>query len=160
RAIGKSATVVRAPTSLADASVFVGDALPAVDDVVVTPAFVVFDDRSGPSVSISSLNAPSWTPADARALISIDAHVTGARGKSLDVTLRNGDLVVDRATRRIATDEEHAPIALGFIPTAVGAASLRVSARIDGSVANADAVVDVRDKRWAVLFFDPRPSWM
>jgi len=160
RVIGKSATVVRAPTSLADASVFVGDALPTVDDAVPTPAFVVFDDRAGTSVVISSLSAPPWTPKDARAPIAIDAHVTHARGKTMDVMLRAGDLVVDRTTRRIASDDEHAAIALGFIPTAAGAASLRISARIDGSVANADAVVDVRDKRWAVLFFDPRPSWM
>src|SRR6185503_15219195 len=41
-------------------------------------------------------------------------------------------------------------------------APLRVTAALAGttSVANADVSVDVRDKRWTVLFFDPRPSWM
>jgi len=46
-------------------------------------------------------------------------------------------------------------------PVGVGAAALRVVATLSGTAdsAAADMVVDVRDARWSVLFFDPRPSW-
>ncbi|MGH7619086.1 MAG: hypothetical protein ACREPM_17840, partial [Gemmatimonadaceae bacterium] len=45
-------------------------------------------------------------------------------------------------------------------PTAPGATRLRVLAALGGDTTAADLSVDVRDTRWAVLFFDPRPSWM
>jgi hypothetical protein len=53
-------------------------------------------------------------------------------------------------------------IPLSFAPFAAGTARLRVVARVGSGPdsATVDAVVDVRDRRWSVLFFDRRPSWM
>lgn len=160
RAIGKTATVVRASTSTADASVIVGNALPTSFEELHGPVFAVLGDRSAPSVALTSIDAPAWTPSDARAPIVSGLHVTNARGKSLDVALRRGDLVVDRATRTIGSDDERATVTLGFVPTALGATPLRVTAHVAGAEVSGDAVVDVREKKWAVLFYDPRPSWM
>jgi hypothetical protein len=51
---------------------------------------------------------------------------------------------------------------MSFAPTAVGTVPLHVTARIEGTrdSATADIVTDVRQTRWAVLFYDPQPSWM
>jgi hypothetical protein len=160
RTVEKTAIVVRAPTSAADASILVGDALPSPLGAVTSPVFAVLGDRSDASVSIAALRAPAWTPLDARVPVTIDAHAVHARGRTVDVELRDGDLVVDRSSHTVATDDEHVPVTLGFVPTATGAASLTVAARVGGARASANAVVDVRDQRWAVLFFDARPSWM
>jgi hypothetical protein len=160
RALSKTFTVVRAPAPNADATVLIGDSPPPLDETAL-PAFAVFADRSGPTLALAAVRAPSWTPADARAPITIVAHVAGARGRTLDVTLENGSLVVDRVTRTITSDDERSSLTLGFLPTTVGAVPLRVSAHVDGAAtASANVVIDARDKRWAVLFFDPRPSWM
>lgn len=160
--LSKAFTVIRAPVSNADATVLVGDALPSVHDGLASPAFAVLSDRDGPTVTLDGVHAPAWSPADARVPVATVAHVTGARGRTLDLTLRSGDLVVDHMTHAVASDDERIALSLGFVPTAPGAAALHVVAAVDGGRAPAttDIAVDVRDKRWAVLFFDPRPSWM
>ena len=162
RTLDKSFVVIRSPAPNADATVVAGDAPPHGIDALAGPLFAVLSDRDGPTVTLDAVHAPSWTPADARAPITVDAHVTGARGHTVEVSLRRGDLVVDRATREIAIDDERVPLSLAFVPTAVGAVPLRISAAVDGArlPATADVVVDVRGTRWPVLFFDPRPSWM
>ena len=49
-----------------------------------------------------------------------------------------------------------------MLPPAAGTAPLRVDAVIAGTAAaaHADVAVNVRDTRWSVLFYDPRPSYM
>jgi hypothetical protein len=160
--LSKSFDVVRAPAPNSDATVLVGDAPFDATQGAQSPVFAVVDDRDEPAIALTAMHAPTWTPADARAPIVVVARVTHARGRIVIATLQREGLVIDRVTRTIATDDEHVPLTLGFVPTAVGAAPLEVVARVDGSpaAARADAVVDVRNQRWAVLFFDPRPSWM
>ena len=72
RTIEKTATVVRAPTSAADASILVGDALPSPLGAVTSPVFAVLGDRSDASVSIAALRAPAWTPLDARVPVTME----------------------------------------------------------------------------------------
>jgi hypothetical protein len=72
-----------------------------------------------------------------------------------------GGAVVDRVTRRLNGDSA-LTIPMSFVPSALGPVVIRVSASVDGadSPALADAAVDVVDATRAVLFYDPRPSWM
>jgi hypothetical protein len=162
RELDQNFTVIGARFAAADATVLVGNRPPTDDDVARAPVFGVFAAREGPTVTLDAVHAPSTAPFEARVPITTVVRVTGARGRTLDVTLRSGDLVVDRATRTVATDDEHVTVPLSFVPTITGPAPLRVSAAVGGAgaVANADVLVDVRDQRWSVLFFDPRPSWM
>lgn len=160
-ALSKRFTVVRAPLSTADASVLVGSHLPAATTELARPAFAVLETRTGPTVTLDRVQAPPSTPATARVPVTTVARMTGAQGRTLDVTLRVGGLVVDRATRDVRSNDERLSIPLAFVPITTGAARLRVTASLGpASHADADVVIDIRDTRWAVLFFDPRPSWM
>ena len=156
----KRFAVVRAPFAAANASVIVGDNLPANAGHLAGPVFAVLGERSGPTVILQSVLAPPSAPATARVPVTAVAHVTGARGRTLEVALRAGGLVVDRTTRVVRSDDERVSIPLAFVPATPGAARLRLSATLGGDSTTADVGVDVRDTRWAVLFFDPRPSWM
>ena len=159
--LSKRFTIVHAPLSTADASVLVGSRLPTTMGELARPAFAVLATRDGPTVTLDRVQAPPSTPATARVPVTTLAHVTGAQGRTLEVALRAGGLVVDRVSRDIRSNDERVSIPLAFVPTATGAVRLRVTASLGpASHADADVVVDVRDTRWAVLFFDPRPSWM
>ncbi len=160
--MSKDFTVVRAPIAAAAATVIVGERLPTQSTELASPAFSVFDDANNVTVSVDAVRAPSAAPPNARVPIAVSARVSGARGRTLDVTLRANGLVVDRVTKTIATDDEHTSATLTFVPTASGAAPLRVQAMVSGGKDSAmtDIVVDVRQTRIPVLFFDPRPSWM
>jgi hypothetical protein len=161
--LAKRFTVSRAASSAVDASVIVGDRLPhdVQDFAARVPVLAVNSERNGRAV-LEAISAPTTAQAGSRVPIDASIHATGARGRTLDVTLRAGPLVVDRISRVIAKDDEKIVMELGFVPPTIGAASLRVSAAVRGSrdTAFTDVAVDVRDQRWSVLFFDPRPSWM
>ena len=160
RALSKQFVVTRGAYSGADATVLVGNRLASDARAAAGPTFAVFADRR--AASIEYLDAPATAPLGSRVPVVAGVRAAGSRGRTLDVTLRAGALVVDRASRSIASDDEHVSVPLAFVPPAAGAAPLRVSAMIrdtrDSAVA--DVAVDVRDERWSVLFFDPRPSWM
>ena len=162
RALSKDFTVVRAPLAAAAATVIVGERLPTPSTELASPAFAVFDDANNATVSLDAVRAPSTAPPNARVPIAISARVNGARGRTLDVTLRANGLVVDRVTKTITTDDEHTSATLTFVPTASGATPLRVQAMVSGGKDSAmtDIVVEVRQTRIPILFFDPRPSWM
>lgn len=161
-ALSKEYTVVRAPVAGAAATVIVGERLPAEAGDLASPAFAVFGDRDGPVVSLDGVRAPEAAPPNSRVPITVSAHVTGARGRTLDVALRSNGLVVDRGTRAIASDDERMSVPLTFAPAIPGAAPLRITSMISGTQdsATTDIVVDVKQTRLSVLFFDPRPSWM
>lgn len=162
RTLAKRFTVTRASVSNAEGTVVVGSGLPSNTTDLAAPAFAILPDRDGPVVTFDAVRAPAWAPREARVVISTIARVTGGRGRTLDATLRAGGLVVDHVVRRVNTDDERVPVSLAFVPTVAGATALRVSATVVGArtPATTDVAADVRDKRWAVLFFDPRPSWM
>jgi hypothetical protein len=160
KSLEKRFTVIEAPLSATDATVLVGETLPAAFRELSTPLFVVRDDSVSNRVRIETVKVPQTSPLDARVPVTIVVRTFGVRGPALDVSLSSGGAIVDRMTRSIASDRSQ--FTLSFAPTAVGAAALRVTARLAGArdSATADVVTDVRPTRWSVLFFDPRPSWL
>jgi hypothetical protein len=161
--LAKRFTVSRAASSAVDASIVVGDRLPsdAQDFSSRMPVLAVNSERDGRAM-IEAASAPAAAPSGSRVPVDASIRMSGARGRTLDIALRAGPVIVDRFSRVVASDDERIATELGFVPPTVGASPLRVSATLRGSrdTAVADLAVDVRDQRWSVLFFDPRPSWM
>lgn len=155
-------TVVDGPFTGAAATVLAGARPPAGSADLAAPAFVVLPEPAGPSVTLVEVSAPARSAPRSRVPVVATVRAQGARGRRVEVALRAGALDVDRAVREVVTDDERFDVPLTFVPTAVGAAPLRVTASLerDERVAHADIVVDVLDERWAVLFSDPRPTWM
>lgn len=157
-----SFTVLRAPFAGVSATVVAGARVP--DDIgqLTGTAFAVLPPTSGVQLTLTRLDAPSRATVDARVAVSSVLEVRGARGKQLELSLLADGNVVDRVTRAIQLDTLRAELPLSFVPTSQGAVTLRVEARIAGATehVSSDVVVDVRVEKWAVLFFDPRPSWM
>ncbi|MGH7615668.1 MAG: hypothetical protein ACREPM_00395, partial [Gemmatimonadaceae bacterium] len=81
RALDKQFTVVRAPLAAANASVIVGDNLPAGASELARPVFAATAERAGPTVTIESAEAPASSPTAARVPVAALAHITGARGR-------------------------------------------------------------------------------
>ena len=146
RALSKDFTVVRAPIAAAAATVIVGERLPTEANELASPAFNVFDDRDGPVCRSTPYAHPPPRHPTLACQSPSSARVTGARGRTLDVTLRANGLVVDRVTRAIASDDQRTSLSLTFVPTAPGAAPLRVSRNglRRARSATTDIVVDVR----------------
>jgi hypothetical protein len=163
RALQKNFTVLPARFAAASATVLVGDALPAPGDAgFASPVFAVTGDTSLPAVSIEAARAPSSPPLDARVPVSVVVGARAARGKTLELSLESNGLVRDRVTRNVTADVEQVSASLSYLPTAAGATPLRIVAHLAGArdSSQADLLVDVRDTRWPILFYDPHPSWM
>jgi hypothetical protein len=170
RELGEEFTVIPAPFAAAAATVVVGSRLPTELGELASPVFAVLPVRDGPAALIEAVHAPASAALEARVTLTTATRAIGANGRTLEATLRMGDVVIDRATRSIGSNDERHDIPLSFVPTSVGAVPLRVTVTIDGSPATtgsgaqssaaADVVLDVRDVRWSILFFDPRPSWL
>ena len=165
RELGERFTVIPAAFPPAAATVLVGTRLPAPVLEVGSRAFAVVPER-GPVALIEAVNVPDGAALDARVPVTATIQVVGAQGRDLETTLHAGGAVIDRSVRRIESDAQLLTASLVFIPTATGAVPLRISTRLTGAPATnatpatADLVIDVRDDRRAVLFFDPRPSWL
>jgi hypothetical protein len=156
--LSKHSTVTRGAFGGADATVLVGDQLPGDEREFSTPSFAV---ARNPGTTIESVHAPAVAPAASRVPVEGRVHVVGARGKDVELTLRAANIVVDRATTAVKSDDERIPIALSFVPPTSGAVPMTVSAQVAGSAsASADLLLEARDDRFSILFFDPRPSWM
>lgn len=159
KTVAKRYTVVRQASPIADASVIVGDQLPAIDELPM-PSLVVLPDGVRPRITVERIDVPNSAPVNARVPVTAVVHVSAARNRTVDVSLRAGASTADHVSRTITTDTATLTVSLGFVPTATGATPLRVEASMSGAASSvADAGVDVRDKKWAVLFFDTRPSW-
>jgi hypothetical protein len=153
--------VSRLPMAGASATVLVADRPPQPAAEFAAPVFAVLPDSLAPSVAIQRIDLPAVVPSDSRVPVVARLAVHGANAKTLDVTLRAGSVVVGHLTRRIGLSDTTLSLPLSFVPTALGATALRVTAKLTGASANAiaDVATDVRDHRWSVLFHDPRPSW-
>jgi hypothetical protein len=147
--------------------VLVGARLPATAPELSSSVFAVLPSDDGESRTvIEAVIAPARAALDARVSIATRIDISGRGADTLETTLSLGDAVIDRVTQRVDAEGGPRTVELSFVPTAVGSVALRVSTRLmgEGSGAerssHADLVIDVRDDRWGVLFFDPRPSWM
>lgn len=160
RSLENRFSVIDAPLPGADATVLVGETMPTSFKEFSTPLFVVRADTASDHVRIETVRAPRSAPLDASVPVTIVARTFGARGRTLEAQLSTGGVVVNRSMRPI--DGDRTQLTLSFAPTAVGTVPLRVIARITGArdSATADAVTEIRQTRWTVLFYDPQPSWM
>jgi hypothetical protein len=160
RSLASTFTVLSAPFANASGSVIVGDAPPVSNEGLPTPAFAVAANTTEPSVRITGLQAPRRASSGSRIPVTVNVDAIGARGRTLDVELRAGGVVVARTARPVG---DAAPIRVAFTYVApdTGAVVLRATAALGdlNRRDSADAVIDVRDARWRVLFFDARPSW-
>jgi hypothetical protein len=162
KSIEKRFAVARSAIAGASAAVLVGGRLPPSGAELPTPAFVVVSDTSSPAVNVERIEAPARGSADARIPVVAHLAVHRAADRTLEVSLRVDGAQSERVARRVGPADSVLAIPLSFIAPARGANVVHVAAAIRGSNADAaaDAVVDVSDRRWAILFFDPRPSWM
>ena len=156
-------TIVRGPTIGAAAIVHVGNRLPDPAMRHVTPAFVVAPEPRSPWIEIESVEAPARAHLHSRVPITVQVRSAAARGRTIVVTLESGGVAIDRVTREIAVDDDLQTVPLTLTPAATaGTVPLIVRAKIEGQAdgARADLGIEIRDRRWAVLAFDRRPSWM
>ena len=163
--VGKTYTVARGTLAGASATIVAGDALPAEADVespsIDAPLFAVTPALDRPSLSILALDAPRTAPALSRIRVNAVVRVTGARAKNVDVSLRDDAVSLDHATRRAVRDDDTLRVTMTFVAPDAAPRPLHLIAHVDDAVdAVADELIDVRDQKWAVLFYDPRPSWM
>lgn len=147
--------VARGPDAGAAALVVVGDRLPAGIEVGQTPAFALLPAAG---VSIDRIDAPERASLDSRVPIGFVAHAP-AGGSTVEARLRVNGLVVDRQAHTLTTNDDTLTGTLTFAATSTGLARLQIEVESGATTASADAAIDVDKTRWAVLSFDPRPSW-
>lgn len=162
KSLASSFTVLRASFGRAAATVLVGDSPPPLGAPLGGTVFSVLADRPAATVTLEVADAPSWAPLDGRVLVRVVARVTGAKGRAVEFALQSGPLTVATSTEIALSDDARVSASLTFIPSTLGATRLRVSASISGNaaVARSDLGVEVGKKKYAVLFYDARPSWM
>jgi len=159
-ALDGSFTVVRGPFTSAAGVVIVGNSVPEPLAGSHMPAVAVVLARTR-AITIERVDAPRTASPDARVRIDAIVRATGAAGRNLEVDLRDGSIVLDRAIQAVSGDDARIEIPLSFVPASTGGRILRVDARIEGGDAgvHADLAIDVHEARYNVLFFDHRPSW-
>ena len=169
-------TVIAGPTIGAAAVVHIGSSLPDPISRELSPAFVIAPEPRAPWVVIEAIDAPARAHVHSKAPVTVHVRARTARGRSLTVTLEAEGVVVDRATREIASDDEVQVVPLAFAGAmTAGTVPLVVRAAVTGEArlaqtgeaglaptgaARADVGIEIRDRRWPVLAFDRRPSWM
>ncbi len=151
RALGGTARVVDAPFALVDATVLVGNvlpaSLPASSPAAVpaslrresTPVFAVTDDVDRANVRVSRLEVPAFVPLHASTEIRVtmavsdldqSGDVNAARAnvpaRELLLTLRSGKALLDRRALRIDAGDTTVRAMLAFVPARTGAVPLRV----------------------------------
>lgn len=159
--LAKDFTVMRVPYAGAAATVLVGSHVPQTAIDAAGAVFAVAPEASVNNVALESVHAPKRAAVDARVPVVATVHPRGLKGKELEFALRANGSIVDRLMHKVESDNERFEATLSYVPTAAGAVRLRAEASIAGARAEAaDVVVDVRAQKWAVLFYDARPSWM
>jgi hypothetical protein len=145
----------------ASATIVVGEGLPAAAADVVAPAFAVLPAPRDPSVAITAIDVPRETPFASRAPVEVSVRVRQGSGQKVEIALRQGAATIDRVERTVASADDTLHVALDFVPPTRGPVTLTASARLVGTPVSseADAVTDVTDRPWSVLFFDRQPSW-
>ena len=160
-AISRRFTVVRGRMDGAAGTVLVGTTLP--DEFTSMPGTVVAvsPGTPSPSVTIVAVDVPRDVPLNARVPVQLRVAVTGATRQTIAVVLRSAGVVADTATVPFSGDSAIVPFNLTFVPLAARLTQLTVEARLTGtsSADSASVVVDAREARYPVLFFDPRASW-
>src|SRR4051812_35408223 len=95
--LSKRFIITRGAFAGADANVLVGDHLPRDADDFDKDVFAVTRDRA--TTTIESVHAPSTAPSSSKVPVDGRIHIVGARGETVELTLRASGVVVDRATK-------------------------------------------------------------
>lgn len=158
RALRADFDVLDAAFAGADASVLVGRRLPRDVELAGRPVFAALPPPHG--IRIESFELPRTAQVDAVVPVNAALLVAGPPGRTVVVSLMAGPLEVDRLELQASPETGRLAVRLAWIPPDTGATRLRIVARSGEDAAAADAVIDVRDARTAVLFHDARPSWL
>jgi hypothetical protein len=158
-ALDRRFTVVRGVSDAASATVVVGE-MPDELKYATGPVFAVIPARRRPDIRIARIDAPVSPQANAQVTVDVHVPVVGATGRDLHVQLTMDGLVVGQKTSTVRADSTEVSVAIPVSPDA-GAKVLQATARLNGEPAadSASFVMNVRDDRLPVLFFDSRPSW-
>lgn len=164
QSLSEKYTVVAAPLASAAGSVIIGDHLPDGAQQLAAPSVVVSRRSTELALFFQQLQAPSVASTDARVAVRANVLVRGVRtGANPLVTtqLVAQGIVVSSEQLRVAHDSAIA-MSLSFVPTRAEPVVLQVRAFVDGGrdTIRHDLLVNVRDTRRNVLFFDRRPSWI
>jgi hypothetical protein len=157
--LGGSFNVIRAPFNAAAAMVIAGSPLTLRPADLTGPVFAVTHEP--PALEIHRVDAPTRVHLNDRVPVTVHVRTRAGAGTRLEVSLNAAEVVVDRVQRTTAAAIDSLVAPLSFVPTSVGAVPLRVVVTRNGDQpAEADLLLDVSDERWAVLFYDGRPSWL
>ena len=163
-ALSSRFTVVRGPSIGAAATVVVGDEMPASATISTAPGFAVLPEPRRPYLAVTIVRAPSRAHVQSRVPVEVQVRAQAARGRRLSIALRSGEALIDRTTRDVAANDETVTATLTLVaPAERGTVPFTVQAELEDSPdtrTRADAGIEIRDRRLAVLTFDRRPSWL
>jgi hypothetical protein len=162
RALSRNFVIVSGDFAAADATVIAGVPAEPVVPSSRGPIFVVGDSLR--PVEIEHVDVPVTAPLHSRIVVATTVRLMGPAPERLVLTLAANGTVFDRSDRVIAPDAP-VTIPLTFVPTTPGPAHLQVTAHLASTTdtatfARRDALIDVHQQPYRVLFDDPRPSWM
>ena len=159
-ALDRRFTVVHGLNDAASATVLVGAAVPDESELPGAPAFAVFPVSRRPHFRIARIDASSAVQLNARASVYVHVPVVGAAGQVLDVQLSMDGMVTGQQNVEVRTDSSTVVVGMSVAP-GLGSHVLTATARLAGETTSdsASVIMDVRDERLPVLFFDARPSW-
>jgi hypothetical protein len=153
------------PCSTTERCVVVADGsmaptLPA--DVSMPLALVTLSEPTAPNVRVDAVSIAERPHVGVAGAAQVVLAGQGVAGRQSEVRLLAGDLPVGSVTHAWKTDGI-ATVTVPWWPPAVGPLALRATATpIDDEPAfdnSVDIGVDVTATPWAVLVFEPRPSW-
>jgi hypothetical protein len=153
-------TVVYGLNESASATVLAGATAPVESRIARAPVFAVLPASRRPQFRITRIDVPSSVPLNARVNVQVQVPVVGAAGRMLDVQLSMDGLVIGQQNAPVRADSSIVVAEMSVAP-GIGSHVLTATARLSGETAldSASVLVDVRDDRLPVLFFDARPSW-
>jgi hypothetical protein len=158
--------IVRGPLPVAAATVLAGSgpagAWASGPAAGLAPrVFVVMPDAPERALSIPHVEAPASAALNARVTVNVTIGARGIAGRDVDVSLRAGDVALDRVQLRAPASGDAADVALSFVPDRTGPVALVVAVEAaDVATVERSAAVHVRDERLDILFFDGRPAWL
>lgn len=139
--------------------VVVGRTPPATPDEGLT--FVVAPNAADDVAEIRAVAVADESSLDAVGRVTVTLAVPAqTRATSLTLSLLADGVPVETLTDPVGPAAGSVVKTLSFIPSRVGLARLRVSARLgEGPESHADVATEVSRRTLRVLFYDARPSW-
>lgn len=137
----------------------VGRTPPTTPDDGLT--FVVTPDPVGNVAEIRAVTVADDSSLDAVGRVAVTLAVpTQSSAMPLTVSLLADGIPVDTVTQSVGPSAASVVSDVSFVPSRLGLARLRVSARLgDGPEVHADVSTEVTRRTLRILFFDARPSW-